>query len=309
MGKTTSGTYKSGNGIDQVHYWYREPAGPPKGILQIAHGMAEHSGRYGHVADFFTGEGYVVCANDHLGHGKTASSPSDYGFFGKKPGWWTMVEDMAGLTLRMKEIFPGLPVFLQGHSMGSFLGRIYLTRYGTELAGAIFTGTSAGDPKAAMALPLTAAMTALRGHRFRSRLLYGIAFGKYNERYGANSDRLGWMSQDPAVLSAFRRDPACNFVLTVAGFRDMTHMVLFINRPEWPSEVPLGLPILLLSGENDPVGAYGEGVRRVYEALAAAGCTDVSMKLYPDTRHEILNEPVKMTALADIAAFMGARLG
>ena len=160
-----------------------------------------------------------------------------------------------------------------------------------------------------MALPLTAAMAALRGHHFRSRLLYGIAFGKYNERYGVGSDRLGWMSQDAAVLSAFRRDPACNFVLTVAGFRDMTQMVLFINRPEWTAEVPLGLPILLLSGENDPVGAYGDGVRRVYEALAAAGCTDVSMKLYPDTRHEVLNEPVKMTALADIAAFMEARLG
>lgn len=307
-------TFQSSNGNAQIAYWVVAPGSSedaetkPRGILQIAHGMAEHSLRYRETIDYFTGKGYVVCGNDHLGHGKTATTAEDLGYFGKQKGWFHMAEDMYGLTLRMKETYGDLPYFLLGHSMGSLLARVYLTRYGSELSGVVLSGTSGPNPKAGLSKPLVRLISTAKGERHRSKLIYGLAFGNYNDRYEKGCDRLSWMSQDQAVLDAFRRDPLCNFTLTVAGFRDLMELLAFVSREEWAREIPVDLPVLLISGEMDPVGDFGEGVKKVHKALKAAGCLDLTMKLYLNTHHEVLNEPVKWQAMDYIATFMADRI-
>jgi alpha-beta hydrolase superfamily lysophospholipase len=303
-------TFLSSNGLAKVAYWVETPdpsedsETKPRGILQIAHGMAEHSLRYRETIEYFTGKGYVVCGNDHFGHGETAASPEELGYFGKEKGWFHMAEDMYGLTLRMKETFGDLPYFLLGHSMGSLLARVYMTRYGSDLTGVILSGTSGPNPKAGLSKPLVSLISAVKGEHHRSKLIYGLAFGNYNDRYVEGCDRLSWMSQDQQVLDDFRNDPRCNFTLTVTGFRDLMELLVFVSRKQWATEIPSDLPVLLISGEMDPVGDFGEGVKKVHKALEAAGCLDLTMKLYPDTHHEVLNEPVKWKVMEDIAMFM-----
>ncbi|PKM84328.1 MAG: alpha/beta hydrolase [Firmicutes bacterium HGW-Firmicutes-11] len=307
-------TFQSSNGDAMIAYWVETPEASedfetrPRGILQIAHGMAEHSLRYRETIEFFTARGYVVCGNDHLGHGMTAASRQELGYFGKQKGWFHMAEDMYGLTLRMKETYGELPYFLLGHSMGSLLARVYLTRYGSDLNGVVLSGTSGPNPKAGLSKPLVSLISATKGEHHRSKLIYGLAFGNYNDRYEKGCDRLSWMSQVQPVLDDFRKDPLCNFTLTVAGFRDLMELLAFVSRKQWATEIPADLPVLLVSGEMDPVGDFGEGVKKVYKALEAAGCKDLTMKLYPDTRHEIFNEPVRRQTMEDIAAFMEDRL-
>lgn len=302
------GTYPSSNGTDQVAYTVYQPEGEIRAILQIAHGMAEHFGRYKDFALFLAERGILVCGNDHLGHGETAKSEEDLGYFAKDKGWIHMVDDMARLTELVKKGNETKPTFLLGHSMGSLLSRAYLPIYGMQLSGAILMGTSGKNPLAQAAIPIVNAMGVLKGERYRSRLIYGLAFGGYTKRYEKGSDRLGWMSQDSAVLSDFRNDPKCNFILTVSGFRDLMQVLQFVSRKEWAKEVPPNLPIHLVSGRMDPVGDYGKGVEQVYEALREAKVDSLSMKFYEEDRHEVLNEPNKALVYQELLEWIQEHL-
>ena len=294
------GSYPSSNGDNRIAYTVYLPEGEIKAILQIAHGMAEHFGRYEEFAGHMAEQGVLVCGNDHLGHGRTAENADDLGYFGGYKGWVHMVDDMHLLTRRIKETYGEMPYFLLGHSMGSLLSRAYLTCYGNELSGAILMGTSGKNKLTKLALPIVNTIGALKGERHRSLLIYSIAFGGFTKRYEKGASRLAWMSRDPAVLAAFKDDPKCNFVLTVAGFRDLMNVLTFVSRKEWAKEVPKGLPVYLVSGSMDPVGEYGKGVQHVYKDLLKARVKDLRMKLYPDARHEILNEPEKNTVYQDL---------
>jgi len=294
------GSFSGSNGVDTVSYLTYTPEGEPKAIVQIAHGMAEHFGRYHAFAEYLVREGFVVCGNDHLGHGETAPGPEDFGYFGEKNGWINMMDDLHLLTLKMKQRYGDLPYFLIGHSMGSLLARAYLTYYGKELSGTVLIGTSGDNPAAKAALPLINLISSMKGDRHRSELIYYLAFGNYNKRYEKGSRKLAWMSQDNEVLDAFRADPKCNFILTVAGFRDLMKVLLYVSRKNWAAEVPQKLPVILLSGDMDPVGGFGEGTRQVFKQLQMAKIEDLSLKLYPGLRHEILNEPGNEQIYKDI---------
>lgn len=298
--KTKKETFASSNGLNQFSYVTYSENEAPKAIIQIAHGMSEHIGRYEEFARFFTRHGFLVCGNDHLGHGETALSPEEFGYFGKRKGWIYMVDDMHRLTILMKEIYGEIPYYIMGHSMGSLLVRAYLSCYGKDISGAILMGTSGKNPVLKFAKPLINTVITVKGDRYRSKLLYTIAFGDYNKKYDECKDKLGWMSQDPSTLECFRNDPKCNFVLTAAGFRDLTEALIFVSRKDWAREVPKELPIFLLSGQMDPVGDYGKGVKQVYNNLSSAGVKDLVMKLYPKSRHELIHEPDKDLVFMDI---------
>ena len=294
------GSFLSSNAENMVHFQVYIPENEQKGIVQIAHGMAEHFGRYHAFAEFLAENGFIVCGNDHLGHGKTASNDEDLGFFGEKNGWVNLVDDLRLLTINMKAKYGDLPYFLIGHSMGSLLVRAYLSCHGKDLSGAVLIGTSGENPAAKAAMPLIGIIAGIKGLRHRSNLLYSFAFGNYNRRYEKGSRKLAWMTQDDENLDAFRADPKCNFIFTVAGFKDLMKLLIYVSRKEWASEVPTELPVALLSGDMDPVGDFGEGTKQIFKQLQMAKIKEISLKLYPGLRHEILNEPGKEKVYKDL---------
>ena len=301
-----TGTYPGHDTIHQIHYAIYLPDKTPRAILQIAHGMAEHFGRYEDFAKFLTAQGYAVCGEDHLGHGLTGAAVNEFGYYGEIEGKAQdhLVEDLHTLHCIMRAQYGSVPYFLLGHSMGSMLARIYLTKYGDDLTAAIIMGTMGPGGPAQMALPVVKLLKGIYGPKHKSKLLYALAFGGYNKKFPDPSERLGWQSQDPEVLKAFRADPLSNFMMSVSAFQTMLEMILFISRPQWPAEVPMDLPLLITAGDDDPVGDFGKGPRAVYDAFLALGRKNVTLQMYPGMRHEILNEPCKSETYQNILSWM-----
>lgn len=293
-------SFLSSNGKDTVYCRIYAPDVKPRAVVQIAHGMAEHIGRYDELAKCLAESGVIVCGNDHLGHGRTVSAIEDLGYLGDKNSWTHMVDDLHILRKMMRQKYGDLPYFLLGHSMGSLLLRAYLSCYGNEIQGSLLIGTSGYNKSAKAAMPLVDLIEKIKGPKHRSRLVYSLAFGGYNKRYEKGCRKLAWMSQDNQVLDSFRNDPRCNFVLTVSAFRDLLKLLTYVSRKDWALEVPVNLPVILLSGDMDPVGDFGNGTREVFKQLQMAGVKDLSLKLYPGLRHEILNEPGKERVRKDI---------
>ncbi len=302
------GYFASSNGKDHIYYGIYFPAGEPKAVIQIAHGMAEHIGRYRLFAETMADNGYVVFANDHLGHGKSVEKDENLGYFNDENGWINMVDDLYRLTLLARERYPELPYFLLGHSMGSLLGRAYITCHGNELTGVLLLGTSGYNPLAKTAMPAVNAIGKIKGEKYRSRFLYNVAFGGYNKKYEKGSRKLAWMTRDDQALDLFKEDEKCDFIFTVSGFRDLMKLLNFVTRKEWATEIPAELPIVLLSGDMDPVGDFGEGVRQVFKEIQKNKVIDISLKLYPGLRHEILNEPEKEKVFQDILHWIESRI-
>ncbi|MDR1630328.1 MAG: lysophospholipase [Oscillospiraceae bacterium] len=264
-----------------------------KGIVQIAHGMAEHSRRYARFAEFLCQHGYVVVINDHLGHGKSVLSRDKLGFFGDGDGVRSLVEDMHHLSLLARERFPDLPLFLFGHSMGSLLARSYAAQYGEQLSGAIFCATSGPNPAAKPGFCLACAVGRVKGAMHRSPLIDRIAFGGFNQKIPGAKTKFDWLSSDGEVVTAYVDDPLCGFLFTAAGYRDLFRLLMSVSATEWFEQVPKDLPLLFVSGQDDPVGDYGKGVEKVFDTLKSQGQEHVERKFYPHCRHEILNETSK----------------
>lgn len=299
-------SFLSSNGRDTIACYLFEPEQPPRAVLQISHGMCEYMVRYGEFARFLNSQGVAVCGNDHLGHGESASGPEERGFLGKG-GWGYLVEDLHKLTLRMKEKHPGLPYFLLGHSMGSFAARAYLTRYGSELDGALIMGTSGGNPLSGAGICVEKLLTLFYGDHHRSRLLQSMAFSSYNKRFPGEGDS-AWLTRDRIVTSKYAGDEHCNFIFTTDGFDNLFHLLNAVSRKDWAGTVPKELPILLLSGEDDPVGDYGKGVLKVNRRLKEAGVRDLTCKLYAKGRHELINETNRQDVYDDIAAWLNKHI-
>lgn len=295
--------FPSANGQRELYARCWLPDGPPRAVVQIAHGMAEHIARYDDFAGFLTAQGFAVYGHDHAGHGQSAKDEADYGFFYAGDGWNQAVADIYALTGITRERYPDTPLFLLGHSMGSFMVRCYVLTYGDTLTGAIFVGTMGPNPIAGMGL-LAAKFERWRlGPKGRSKLLDTLAFGGYNKGYAESRTAFDWLSTDPAVVDAYIEDPACGFLFTTSGMHDLLTGVRAISRPDWARGVPKALPVLLVAGEQDPVGGRGKGVRQVAEQLEAAG-VQTTLRLYPESRHEVLNEPNKQEVYQEIAAWI-----
>ncbi|ADU46634.1 alpha/beta hydrolase [Intrasporangium calvum] len=286
------------------------PDGPGRAVVQLAHGMAEHSARYERFAERLTREGYAVYAADHRGHGQTASSATpDHGYLADRAGFDTVVADLHAVTEMARRQHPDLPVVLFGHSMGSFLARAYVLTWGHELAGLVLSGT-AGDPGALgrVGRVVALAQARARGRRHPSGLMNTLTFGQYNAPFKPNRTAFDWLSRDPEEVDKYVADLECGNVFTAGFYADLLEGLARVNADGEVSRVSKDLPILLVSGDMDPVGGMGKGVARVAAQYERLGVRDVTMKVYPEARHELLNETNRDEVMDDIVAWLAERL-
>lgn len=297
----------SSDGVHSLKVLTWIPEGQIKAVVQISHGMIEHMERYREFAEFLCKEGYLVVGNDHLGHGASVEKEEELGYFAKQGKSAVPVEDLHLITGKVKEEYPGVPYFLLGHSMGSFLARRYCMTYGQELDGAIFLGTGT-QPSLVLAYgKLVAGITKLfRGDRHRSRLIKYSAFGSYLSHIENPKTASDWLSRDEERVKQYRDDKLCRFDFTVNGYDTLFDVISYIQKSENIQKLPKDLPILILSGEEDPVGAYGKGPRKVYQSYLDHGLTNVQLKMYPEDRHELLHELDRQQVFQDILSFLEA---
>lgn len=274
------------NGEGSLAYRIYEPEGEIKAVLQVSHGMCEYVGRYSGYAEHLCSLGIVLAGNDHPGHGESAESADDLGKI-------DMEEALGGLK-KMSELllerYEGKPLILLGHSMGSFLARVYITRYAEYLSGAIIMGTSGPDAPTGAGIALANMVIALRGRDHRSKLLKKVAFAGYLKRCGKGADKSDWLTRDRAIVEKYNADPFCNYNFTASSCRELFTLLSTVSDEVWATNVPTDLPILLISGEDDPVGSYGKGVCKVAGALTHAGASKLTTVIIPGARHEVLNE-------------------
>lgn len=294
VGNKEKGFFKSADGINQVAYYiYTNPNVQPKGIVQISHGMQEYVERYDDIAFYLAEHGYLVCGNDHLGHGSTAKE-GDLGFMGEKDGYNNVVKDLHQMTKLIKEKYPDLPLYLWGHSMGSFFCRYYAKLYGEELAGLIIEGTGGPNPLGGIGLGLTKLLIKLKGAKKPSPFIENLAFGSYTKRIPDAKTGKEWVTRDPELFQKYIEDRQCAYSFTLAGYKDLMSVLNVVNAGDWAPAIRKDLPIYIFSGAEDPVGDYGKGVMAVYDMLVNAGVKDVEVKLYEDARHEVHNELIEV---------------
>ena len=271
-------------------YRIYEPEGEIRAVVQISHGMCEYVGRYEEYAKHLCERGIVLAGNDHPGHGESVANADDFGYFARKDGVNLAIEGLKTMSELLLDRYADKPLILLGHSMGSFLCRLYVTKYSENLAGAIVMGTGGPGAPTGAGIALANIIAGLRGDRHRSRLLRSIQQAGYLKRCGKNADRTDWLSRDRAIVEKYNNDNYCNYIFTVSGYRDLFRMLEAVSFEDWATKVPTDLPILLISGEDDPVGAYGKGVCAVAGALTGAGARKLRTVLIPGARHEVLNE-------------------
>ena len=299
-------TFSAADGTQIFTYrWLPEPSTKVKGVVQIAHGMAEHAGRYGRFAQALTDGGYDVWANDHRGHGRTAGDVTSLGYLADSNGWDKVVGDMHALSCVIRKEQPSVPLILFGYSMGSLLARHYVILHGRELAGVILAGTS-GDPGLLGLLGRLVAQREARkkGARTPSPLLDKLSFGAFNKRFRPKRTKFDWLSRDVNEVDGYIADPLCGGVFTAGFFCDLLYGLHFINASANLAKIPKDLPVYLFSGAFDPVGGDTKGVRQVHRALARAGLADLTLKFYDGARHEMLNETNRSEVFADVLAWL-----
>lgn len=301
-------TYPSSDGVHNIYacQWLPD-GGQPRAVVQIVHGVSEYVGRYDHVARRLADAGYVVCGEDHLGHGNTAKADSKFGYFGKHDGWTLVTADVRQLRILMGEQFPDIPYIMLGHSMGSFLTRTYLCRYPSTIDGAILSGTGQ-EPAALVACgkAIASLIGRIKGMDTVSPLVHALSLGAYNKQFAPNRTTADWISRDEAVVDAYLKDPFCSVMPAVGLYRDMLGGLQYIASKRALSQMDPGTPIYIFSGDKDPVGSSGEGVRKVHGYFQTYGTHDLTLKLYPDGRHEMFNELNRDEVIADLLAWLEA---
>ena len=301
--------YPSKDGLTQIHAIEWIPEGEVRGVLQIAHGMVEFIDRYDRYATFMAEQGFYVVGNDHLGHGKSVTDPSQLGYFAKHDGNFCVLGDMQQLREDTVAKYPDKPYFILGHSMGSFYARQFIEKYGEGLSGAIIMGTGY-QPNSTLdlAIGLTAVFQQARGGHHRSETINNMALGSYNKSFEPARTKNDWLTKDEAIVDAYEANPLNQFMFTVNGYYNMFRGMRYCQRQENLDKIPKDLPVLVVSGANDPVGEFGKGPRMVAEAYRKTGLQDVTLKLYPDDRHEILNELDKEKVDQDLLTWMEERM-
>ncbi|AIQ51166.1 alpha/beta fold hydrolase [Paenibacillus sp. FSL R7-0331] len=283
-----------------VYVWLPEPEAPVRGVVQIAHGMCETAARYARFASALTAAGYAVYANDHRGHGKTAGKVNLLGDTGDNGFYW-MRRDLVQLANIARSRHEGLPVFLLAHSMGSFLGQKLMCEEGSDIyAGYILSGSNGPRNMLRAGESLAALQLRLQGERHRSVLLNGIVFGAYNRSFSPIRTAFDWLSSDPQEVDRYIADPFCGAICTTRFFRDFFRLLRDIHCRETLQSLCKDKPVYLFSGAKDPVGMNGQGVLRLASIYQKQGLTDVEYRLYPEGRHEMLNEVNHEEVTADI---------
>lgn len=301
-------TYLSANGKTHIHAVEWLPEGEVKAVLQIAHGVSEYILRYAPFAEFLTQRGFAVVGHDHLGHGDSVGSSDTPLYFGGRGSWDDVVDDIEQRRCLAREQFPSVPYFLLGHSMGSFLARTYLIRYPGQVDGAIIMGTGQMGPALVQGGLLVAAVESARiGEDKVSPLVDKLAFGAYNKPFAPNRTSHDWLSVNEKNVDDYLAHPQCGGMPTIGLFREMLHGIAFITKQENAAKMDRHTPILFISGGMDPVGDLGKGVKRAYESFQRAGMEDVSIQIYPELRHEILNEACREEVYTDIFNWLASK--
>lgn len=277
-----------------------------RAVVQISHGMIDFVGRYEGLAEALTATGIAVAGNDHIGHGGSVSTPDDFGFFASKNGYSYVIDDLKKMNDIIREEFPGVPVILLGHSMGSFLARLYAEKYSDSIDAVIIHGTSGPNPALPFGKVLIRLIKFFKGERARSSFVRSLAEGGYNKSFDKSEGEGAWLTRDGAMVAGRPSDPRTNFIFTVSGYADLFEMLGAINTKAWFESFPKNLPALVISGECDPVGNFGKGVRYVYDNLKKYGA-DVDLKLYEGARHELFNETNKDEVFSDLVAWIEER--
>ena len=297
----------SSDGIHELWGKVYLPENPPRGYVHVVHGMTEHIRRYDDILRAFAEAGYLAFGYDHLGHGYTARNEQELGFIAKKGGWESLVSDVGVYAAAVREEYPlpeNAPYILMGHSMGSFIVRMAVAR-GLRPAKLIIMGTGGKNPAAPIGLAVIRCLKLFRGARAYSPMVDKLAFGSYNKHFRGEGDPRSWLTRDEAHRAKYASDPYCTFHFSLSAMDDLVTLNKRANARAWFRAIPCDLPILLVSGDEDPVGAYGRGVREVARRLEKTGHT-VTLRLYPGARHEILNDTCADEVKADIFAFLNA---
>lgn len=285
-------SFASIDGVEiQVNKWLTDSK--PKAVLHLVHGSVEHIERYSRFAEFLSRKGIAVYGSDIRGHGKTAGAVDNQSYFSDKPdGWDIALGDLKEITNTIKEDFPDVPVFIFGHSMGSFLVRDYISKYGDELKGAILSGTGGGRVMLQhVAKVLSKIFMIVKGRKSNSPFLHKLLYGTLNDDIENAETDLDFLSRDREEVQKYIDDPYCGHTITPEYLHEMVRGIIRISRKEAYQNAPADLPLMIFSGQNDPVGGPGgKEVINVRNAYQAAGLKDVTLKLYPEGRHEMLNE-------------------
>jgi alpha-beta hydrolase superfamily lysophospholipase len=302
--------FKSTDGESICYYrWEANPRVPFKGVVQIVHGLGEHVGRYNHIAHLLQEEGYSVYGNDHRAHGKTAEIKRLFGYYGGNEYFDDCIEDMHVLSNLMRSEHPNSKFILFGHSMGSLLSRKYVIKYGKELDALILSGT-ASFIKVLGTIGLVTASTVktFKGRERGNAFLKDFFFGEFNKKFKPNRTKLDWISTDEKQVDLFEKDPYRTEDFSLGVFLDIIKNSKKVNSPKAFKATPKDLPILMFSGDKDPVGEMGKGVTRVAKQYEKYGVNDFTFNLYEGGRHEMLNETNAEAVKQEIISWLNQRI-
>ena len=301
MSRTIHFTYKSADKKTDIHAIEWRPDQTAIGVIQLVHGMQEFIDRYDDFAKFLNRHGFVVVGNDHLGHGSSVISEQYFGYFAEKNGNKALIADMRVLQRRTTERYPDLPYIMFGHSMGSFLARQYACMYSRFLDGLILSGTAYYSAlEVDFGRLLCRVIAPVKGWMYRSPLVTRIVSGNLNKKFEPARTRNDWLSRDEQVVDEYRNDFRTHYVFTLNGYYGMFNCLKYLTVQSNLERMNAALPVLLIAGSMDPVGNFSDGPKRVAAQLKSLGVQDVTCKIYPNARHEVLNETNRQEVYEDI---------
>ncbi|MCF7920364.1 MAG: lysophospholipase [Candidatus Cloacimonetes bacterium] len=296
---------------DDLRVFYRKwlPANNPVAVVQIAHGMAEHSGCYDELASYLNEQGFAVFAHDQRGHGKTAATEDEYGFLDGETGWQQLLSDMHQFNVLLKEQYPEIPVFLLGHSMGSFLVRDYISKWGESIDGVILSATDGPQPLLTIiGLYIASRECRKLGDHHRSKRLTDMSFGAYNRKFAPNRTAFDWLSRDTKKVDEYIADPRCGGTFTSAFFKALLNGIISLCKPENLKHIPHDMSFLFISGEKDPISAFARRIWKVVDIYEKSGLFDIEAVFYPECRHDLKLELNREVIFKDMITWMTGKL-
>lgn len=295
------GTYRSANHKNRIHYYIFEPETDLRAILQITHGWKDYIERNEELIQFFTDHGVMVCGCDFIGHGRS-SREEDLGQLEEEDGWSCLVKDVKRLASYIRREYPGVPFFLYGHGMGSLVTRLCCL-HESHWDGVILSGTSSRQKYCRRAILFTAVMRRFKGLNQRSRLVENMIYRRLNRKYRGERDYLSWFSADEDVRERYGADKRSQFQFTLSAYENIFKMLELVSTKKWYHSIDRELPILLVSGKDDPIGNFGKGIEEIYGRLSGEGCC-IEMKLYDGIRHELQGDPDREVIFNDMLNWM-----
>lgn len=298
-------SFKSQTDVCEIHGCEYTPDNDDiRAVLVIHHGMAEHQKRYRNFIEYLTSKGIAVFMHDMANHGTSNQNFDETGYFGDKDGYKNLVKDLKITFDKAKSKYPDKKIIVMGHSMGSFIVRCFTAWYADAgFDAAIYMGTGGANPIAGMGKAIASLVAKVKGSKYKSKTLDKLTFGTYGDKFEKRT-AFDWLTRDKNIVDEYIADKYCGFLFSAQGMNDLIHLNISANTADWYSRVPKDIPILVISGAMDPVGNYSKGIKEVYDGLVSSGHTKAEIKLFPDGRHEILNETNRAEVYDYIAAFI-----